>query len=159
MILKYSLCILESKKIRLDEEAEQADVGESVDPSQKCPICLGAWSSTGEHRLCSLRCGHLFGYKCIKQWLNSNNEFAKKCPQCNAKASLKHKRFIYANKLTSVDTTEIERMKKEMEKIRLRVLKIRKALRKQKERTKKYKEMYKARTLALATDSDICFSD
>ncbi|PJF17720.1 RING finger and WD repeat domain-containing protein 3 [Paramicrosporidium saccamoebae] len=26
-----------------------------------CPICFEPWSSGGLHRVCSLRCGHLFG--------------------------------------------------------------------------------------------------
>lgn len=26
-----------------------------------CPICFEPWTSGGLHRVCSLRCGHLFG--------------------------------------------------------------------------------------------------
>ena len=26
-----------------------------------CPICYEPWTSSGMHRVCSLRCGHLFG--------------------------------------------------------------------------------------------------
>lgn len=36
-----------------DDECEQDADG--------CPICYEPWTSGGIHRVCSLRCGHLFG--------------------------------------------------------------------------------------------------
>ena len=129
------------------DRADLESIGEaSIDITQKCPICLGAWTNVGEHRLCSLRCGHLFGFECIKQWLNSDNESAKKCPQCNAKASAKQIRFIYANKVTCLDNRELEKIKNEMTELS-------KALSKQKRKTKKYKQICRAKAAAML-DSD-----
>lgn len=31
------------------------------DDGSICPICLDAWTNSGAHRICSLKCGHLFG--------------------------------------------------------------------------------------------------
>lgn len=131
---------------------------ESVDQSQKCPICLGAWTTTGKHRLCSLRCGHIFGYSCIKQWLKTNNDYAERCPQCNARASLKHIRFLYANKVISLDSSELESMQKQIKKCNKKYNQMKKALAKEKKRARKYKEMYKSRKLALV-ESDFSFLD
>ncbi|KAL7290235.1 hypothetical protein TKK_0015938 [Trichogramma kaykai] len=148
-----------SKRIKLDQGDSETLEESEVDAHQKCPICLAAWTNVGDHRLCSLRCGHLFGLKCIKQWLQSrNNVTAKKCPQCNSKASFKHIRYIYANKITCLDNTEIEKMKKKVEEANLRVSMLSKALSKQKKKTKKYKKMYKSKALAIL-DSDFCSSD
>lgn len=103
------------KKIKLDETAQaQQNVidDDSLDEDQRCPICLEVWSNAGEHRLCSLRCGHLFGLKCITQWFSvAQNASARKCPECNTKASKKDVRVLYAKSLRCVDTSEIEKLK------------------------------------------------
>lgn len=36
-----------------------------------CPICFEPWGSSGDHRVCCLACGHLFGLSCIQTWLRS----------------------------------------------------------------------------------------
>uniref|UniRef100_A0A672TKL0 RING-type E3 ubiquitin transferase n=1 Tax=Strigops habroptila TaxID=2489341 RepID=A0A672TKL0_STRHB len=43
-----------------------------------CAICFEQWTNSGDHRLSALRCGHLFGYICIKKWLKGQEG---KCPQ------------------------------------------------------------------------------
>ncbi|XP_014207324.1 E3 ubiquitin-protein ligase RFWD3-like, partial [Copidosoma floridanum] len=131
---------IEEESVKLDNDNKQSD-DEVVDFYHKCPICLSAWTNVGSHRLCSLRCGHLFGYSCIKHWLNSSNESAKKCPQCNARASQKHIRYIYANKLTSIDNSELESIKKQIDETKLKISKVTRALRKEKRRAKKYKRL------------------
>lgn len=93
------------------------DVSE-VDFDQTCPICMEAWTSSGEHRLCCLRCGHLFGHSCILRWLqNSCNSTNRRCPQCNYKAAVKHIRTLYAKKLTAIDSTEYDNLKKNLNKV------------------------------------------
>lgn len=73
------------------------------------------WTSSGEHRLCCLRCGHLFGHNCILRWLqHSCNSTNRRCPQCNKKASVKHIRMLYAKKLTAIDSTEYDKLKKDL---------------------------------------------
>lgn len=73
-----------------------------------CTICLEQWTNAGEHRLSALRCGHLFGYKCISKWLKGQT---RKCPQCNKKAKHSDIVVLYARTLTALDTSEHERMK------------------------------------------------
>ncbi|XP_022367487.1 E3 ubiquitin-protein ligase RFWD3 isoform X1 [Enhydra lutris kenyoni] len=73
-----------------------------------CTICFEHWTNAGDHRLSALRCGHLFGYKCISKWLKGQ---ARKCPQCNKKAKHSDIVVLYARTLRALDTSEQERMK------------------------------------------------
>ena len=43
-----------------------------------CPICFNVATQDGNHRLCALPCGHMFGYMCLEQWL----ELKCECPMC-----------------------------------------------------------------------------
>lgn len=76
-----------------------------------CTICFEAWTNSGEHRLVSLKCGHLYGQSCIEKWLKGQ---PAKCPQCNASARKSDIRHIYAQKLKVMDTTELDRVSKEL---------------------------------------------
>lgn len=60
------------KKIRIssadpkDEEDKEAEDGSGQSEGEQgqddsCIICLEPWTNTGKHRICSLKCGHLFG--------------------------------------------------------------------------------------------------
>ncbi|XP_013408860.1 E3 ubiquitin-protein ligase RFWD3 [Lingula anatina] len=80
--------------------------------SECCPICLEEWTTSGDHRLASLKCGHLFGHSCIDKWLKGQGG---KCPQCNAKAKKADIRIIYARALKAVDTSDRDRALKELE--------------------------------------------
>ncbi|XP_051156332.1 E3 ubiquitin-protein ligase RFWD3-like isoform X1 [Leptopilina boulardi] len=88
---------------------------DSIDADQKCSICLEGWSNYGDHRLCCLRCGHLFGHKCIKQWLEQfQNAQSRRCPECNTKATKKDIRILYAKKLYCLDNAEEEKLKEQL---------------------------------------------
>ncbi|XP_031313940.2 E3 ubiquitin-protein ligase RFWD3 isoform X2 [Camelus dromedarius] len=78
-----------------------------------CTICLEQWTNAGDHRLSALRCGHLFGYKCISKWLKGQ---ARKCPQCNKKAKHSDIVVLYARTLRALDTSEQELMKSSLQK-------------------------------------------
>lgn len=78
---------------------------------ETCTICLEQWTSAGDHRLSALRCGHLFGYRCISKWLKGQT---RKCPQCNKKAKHSDIVVLYARSLRALDTTEQERMKSDL---------------------------------------------
>ncbi|CAL4138231.1 unnamed protein product [Meganyctiphanes norvegica] len=84
---------------------------ESDDEGQICPICFEPWSNSGDHRLASLKCGHIFGSMCIERWLKGAGG---KCPQCNAKATKKDIRILYAKALKMIDTSERDRVAKEL---------------------------------------------
>lgn len=108
ILFKYLADCVISAKRRPDNDAVDEDRG-------LCPICMEPWTSTGRHRLASLRCGHLFGHCCIAQWL----QFAKvcRCPVCNKHATVSHVTVLYAEKL--FDTTHRDKLKKELENVRL----------------------------------------
>ncbi|KAH8282230.1 hypothetical protein KR054_006265, partial [Drosophila jambulina] len=44
-----------------------------------CAICLAPWEAVGDHRVVSLKCGHVFGKECIQQHMM----YSSKCPYCN----------------------------------------------------------------------------
>jgi len=77
------------------------------DDAGNCPICLEPWTSSGKHRICSLRCGHLFGRSCVDKWLASGHV---KCPQCNAPAKRPDIRILYCRRLVALDTAEREKL-------------------------------------------------
>ncbi|XBH97046.1 hypothetical protein VPH35_087337 [Triticum aestivum] len=52
-----------------------------------CSICMEPWTSTDEHHICCIPCGHVYGWSCLIRWLRdqlSRNENLK-CPQCAEK--------------------------------------------------------------------------
>ncbi|XP_033232260.1 E3 ubiquitin-protein ligase RFWD3-like isoform X4 [Belonocnema kinseyi] len=106
-----------SKRRKYSDEPSSLAVlsDDSIDADQKCSICLEGWSNYGEHRLCCLRCGHLFGLKCIKQWLEQfQNAQSRRCPECNTKAAKKDIRVLYAKKLYCLDNAEEEKLKDQL---------------------------------------------
>ncbi|XP_057984270.1 uncharacterized protein LOC131168670 isoform X3 [Malania oleifera] len=73
-----------------------------------CPICMQAWTSEGEHHICCLPCGHIYGMSCIKKWLEQCRSSGK-CPQCNRKCMLKDIRKLYASRIIVVDEESQQR--------------------------------------------------
>lgn len=85
------------------------------DDGLTCPICLDSWEMSGDHRLVSLRCGHLFGESCIRRWLNESQRQSsvKVCPQCKTKATFRDIRHLYAKRIQMVDTEIREQLETE----------------------------------------------
>ncbi|KAK9072798.1 hypothetical protein SSX86_009233 [Deinandra increscens subsp. villosa] len=67
-----------------------------------CSICFEAWTSGGDHRICCLPCGHIYGMSCIKRWL-LRCPSSGKCPQCKSLCTLKDIRVLYASRLCLAD--------------------------------------------------------
>ncbi|GKV46292.1 hypothetical protein SLEP1_g53284 [Rubroshorea leprosula] len=68
-----------------------------------CAICMeAAWTSSGDHHVCCLPCGHIYGLSCIERWLQKNSS-SRKCPQCNKKFTLKDVRKLFALQLVAMD--------------------------------------------------------
>ncbi|KAL7596691.1 hypothetical protein Lser_V15G28345 [Lactuca serriola] len=67
-----------------------------------CPICFQAWTSGGEHQISCLPCGHIYGFSCIKTWIQQSPSSGK-CPQCKKLCTLKDVRVLYASRLCVVD--------------------------------------------------------
>ncbi|XP_074534635.1 E3 ubiquitin-protein ligase rfwd3.S [Halichoeres trimaculatus] len=89
-------------------ESSQTEEGDT------CPICFEPWTTAGDHRPSTLRCGHLFGHTCIQRWLKAQGP-AGKCPQCNKKAKRSDVVLLYTPKLRAVDNSEQESLKKSLE--------------------------------------------
>ena len=113
------------KRVSLEEKAGATPkVKEKVknndddddDDGLTCPICLDNWEMSGEHRLASLKCGHLFGDSCIRRWLqeSSRQSGIKVCPQCKTKANPREIRYLYAKRLRAIDRSEEHRLKEEL---------------------------------------------
>ncbi|CAH1787352.1 unnamed protein product [Owenia fusiformis] len=81
------------------------------DESETCPICFEAWTNSGEHRLCTLKCGHLFGNSCILKWIKSKGT----CPQCNKKAKKADIILLYAKSVKQLDTSARDEALRELE--------------------------------------------
>jgi E3 ubiquitin-protein ligase RFWD3 len=92
--------------------------------AEGCPICLEQWTTSGSHRLCSLKCGHLFGKRCIERWLsipkNGEGVAKSKCPQCNEPAKRADIRVLYTKRrLAAADNSEREALMRQLEAERL----------------------------------------
>ncbi|XP_061696605.1 E3 ubiquitin-protein ligase RFWD3 isoform X2 [Syngnathoides biaculeatus] len=101
------------RRRRLSFEPDAAAQSEEAE-GDTCSICFEAWTAAGDHRVAALRCGHLFGFTCIRKWLTSQRSAAK-CPQCNKKAKRSDILLLYAPKLRAVDNSEHESLKKSLE--------------------------------------------
>lgn len=84
---------------------------EDDEDGKLCSICFDIWSNSGEHRLCALHCGHLFGHSCLMRWLNSQ----KTCPSCKTAVRKTDIRFIYAKKLIALDTSELDTVRMQLD--------------------------------------------
>ncbi|XP_053674700.1 E3 ubiquitin-protein ligase RFWD3 [Anopheles nili] len=85
------------------------------DDGTVCSICLDEWTVTGDHRVVSLKCGHLFGMSCIKRWLQDKTAATRSCATCKAKATVRDMRFIFARSIKAVDNTEEEMLREQVE--------------------------------------------
>ncbi|XP_077283468.1 E3 ubiquitin-protein ligase rfwd3.L-like [Arctopsyche grandis] len=89
------------------------DLDQTSNEVNTCLICFEPWTNSGEHRLASLSCGHLFGGSCINRWLTPRPN--RYCPSCKTQASLKDIRYIYATSVSYIDNSECEALRAELE--------------------------------------------
>ncbi|CAH8482903.1 unnamed protein product [Schistosoma turkestanicum] len=101
---------------KLEKAKENIEINDDSfgDDTETCPICFELWTSSGPHKVCCLRCGHLFGYSCVTKWFKAAGKKAK-CPQCNAKANRRDIRVLYCKNLKVLDTTDRDRALAELE--------------------------------------------
>ena len=88
---------------------------DSDDNGCTCPICYENWEMCGDHRLISLKCGHLFGHSCIKRWMQECAPGHKCCPTCKTKNTNRDIRFLFAKKICVEDNSEEMRLKNALE--------------------------------------------
>ncbi|XP_050096669.1 E3 ubiquitin-protein ligase RFWD3 [Anopheles aquasalis] len=83
-----------------------------------CSICLDDWTMSGDHRVVSLKCGHLFGMACIKRWLQSNPAAQRNCATCKRKATMGDIRPIYAKAIRAIDNTREQQLERSLNALR-----------------------------------------
>ena len=90
------------------------DSNDEDEGHDQCIICHEDFNNSGDHKVVSLACGHLFGNCCILKWLGER----KACPSCNKKAARRDIRPIFFSRLLLRDRTEEEALQRELEKQR-----------------------------------------
>ncbi|CAH1099573.1 unnamed protein product [Psylliodes chrysocephalus] len=104
--------LVESNATPSDCATTRSQPYEDDEEGTLCPICLDNWTNSGEHRICSLKCGHVFCHKCVTRWLDTQQH--KSCPTCKKRARKQEIRFIYAKKLIAVDNSELEALRHQL---------------------------------------------
>ncbi|KAJ2775168.1 RING finger and WD repeat domain-containing protein 3 [Coemansia nantahalensis] len=111
--------------------ADGASGGDEAGPSDDrntCSVCLEPWTVSGQHRVVSLKCGHLFGQSCAKKWLrrssqkriqqgSTSSKIVGKCPECNQRAEWRDIRPIYARSITAVDAARVDELQAEVRRL------------------------------------------
>lgn len=97
-------------------EENNVDMNSSMYDGSICSICMDMWSSNGPHRLVSLKCGHLFGDSCIRQWLDEckKNGQVRVCPQCKKLSSPREIRTLFAKKICVADNSKEDEILNEL---------------------------------------------
>eukprot|EP00127_Corallochytrium_limacisporum_P005342 Clim_evm18s203 gene=Clim_evmTU18s203 len=95
---------------------------EDEDDGHNCPICMDPYTTTGEHQATVLKCGHLYGNRCIRTWLKQGG-LNKACPSCNAPVRAKDLVSLTVTRVCAVDNSDKENILRSLErerKLRLR---------------------------------------
>ena len=64
-----------------------------------CSICLELLNSSGYHQICCLKCGHIFGRKCIELAIKKSGL----CPICKNESSTRDIRNLYNTRISCRD--------------------------------------------------------
>ena len=80
----------------------------------ECPICREAMALAGDHQIAALKCGHVFGKKCIEQWLDIKSE----CPECRKEANKEDVTPIFWIGGKPTDNRELTSLKEENERLK-----------------------------------------
>ncbi|KAJ0397375.1 hypothetical protein P43SY_008206 [Pythium insidiosum] len=67
----------------------------------ECSVCYDPCTKVGRHRLVSLKCGHVYGKKCIERWVAER----KSCPNCNVSVRKADIRPLFTDHVAVVDNT------------------------------------------------------
>jgi hypothetical protein len=107
-------CAATPPKPSTGKRPREADSDNEDESHDQCIICHEDFNNSGDHKVVSLACGHLFGNCCILKWLGER----KACPSCNKKATRRDIRPIFFSRLLLRDRTEEEALQRELEKQR-----------------------------------------
>ncbi|KAF2936838.1 hypothetical protein DAI22_03g007700 [Oryza sativa Japonica Group] len=70
---------------QLVEEVDDQQQQQQEEEAPTCSICLQPWTCNGDHRICCIPCGHVYGRSCLEKWLVhvlQRGTGQAKCPQC-----------------------------------------------------------------------------
>lgn len=102
-----------------------------------CFICGKPLTTTGDHQICSLACGHLVGFKCINEWF----EQFPFCPICNKEMKLSDVQLLFWTTSVTADTFELENMEQKTKKMKTEIIGLEKDIQEVEEKLKKGKEV------------------
>jgi E3 ubiquitin-protein ligase RFWD3 len=108
------LCSIEVDPNDEDTNQAQPSQGENSESSSTCMICMEEWTIGSAHRVCCLKCGHLFGRSCIERWIREKGQQAK-CPTCNKPARRVDLRDLWCKTIKAYDSTELVELQKQLE--------------------------------------------
>lgn len=76
----------------------------------KCPICMEKWSTNGSHRVCTIKCGHLYGLSCLRRWMNQTRKPNKhpSCPICNKPIFKNDIIPLFITEVYALETNELD---------------------------------------------------
>eukprot|EP01083_Nonionella_stella_P143405 445698_1 len=82
-----------SKRRKKDNDDDDATV------LNNCSICLEPLNSSGYHQICCLKCGHIFGRKCIEKTIKKRGL----CPMCKTTATTAQIRNLFNTNISVRD--------------------------------------------------------
>eukprot|EP01125_Pyxidicula_operculata_P014976 TRINITY_DN5058_c0_g1_i5.p2 TRINITY_DN5058_c0_g1~~TRINITY_DN5058_c0_g1_i5.p2 ORF type:complete len:352 (+),score=56.99 TRINITY_DN5058_c0_g1_i5:1822-2877(+) len=88
--------------------------------ARTCSICYEPWFVNGEHRIVSLKCGHMYGKKCILKWLKQT----KQCPQCKEAAKPSDIIPLWTGNIVAIDGAEKEKLQEDLRKEKIQRMKV-----------------------------------
>jgi E3 ubiquitin-protein ligase RFWD3 len=106
----------EEKKSTESNKQECLDESSDNDPGT-CLICYEPFTTSSDHRIVCLKCGHLYGKKCIEMWMSTNGSKTR-CPECNMLIKKNDVRVIYSRTVKALDTTELDQAVEQLDKVR-----------------------------------------
>lgn len=95
-------------------EEPPPDTQDGSESNSTCMICMEEWTIGSEHRVCCLKCGHMFGRSCIERWIREKGSNAK-CPSCNKAAKKPDLRDLWCRTLRATDNTELSNLQQMLE--------------------------------------------
>lgn len=98
----------------MTSESPSDDIqGEGGESNSTCMICMEEWTIGSDHRLCCLKCGHMFGRSCIERWIKEKGSSAK-CPTCNKATKRPDLRDLWCKTIHATDTSELCHVQQEL---------------------------------------------
>nr|CCA27258.1 conserved hypothetical protein [Albugo laibachii Nc14] len=91
-------------------EKLQKNTSKRLCKPSECSICYEPCTKTGKHRLSALKCGHLFGKKCIERWIRER----RTCPNCNVNIRKADVYPLYSDHIAVVDNSGSEELRQNL---------------------------------------------